>query len=165
MKVADLLKHYPELESVLSEMSPAFSKLKNPILRKTVARVATLGQAAAIGNISISDLINGLRKAAGFEELYEYDDSNTAEKSKPLWLENSEITESLDTRPMIENGEQPLTIVMQRLNELENGKILELITPFYPAPIIDKARSIGFDVWSDKIENNLARSYFIRHDH
>jgi hypothetical protein len=145
-------------------MSPAFSKLKNPILRKTVARVATLGQAAAVGNISISDLINGLRKAAGFEELNEFDDANMTEKPKPLWLENSEIAESFDARPMIESGEQPLTAVMQKLNNLKNGKILELITPFYPAPVIDKAGSIGFKVWSDKIENNLTRSYFIKQD-
>ena len=39
-KVGELLDAYPELESVLMEMSPAFEKLKNPILRRTVARVA-----------------------------------------------------------------------------------------------------------------------------
>ena len=33
-KVGELLDAYPELEKVLFELSPAFSKLKNPILRK-----------------------------------------------------------------------------------------------------------------------------------
>ena len=33
-------------------MSPAFEKLKNPILRKTVARVATLAQVAVVGGDS-----------------------------------------------------------------------------------------------------------------
>jgi hypothetical protein len=40
-KVGELLDAYPELESILFELSPAFAKLKNPILRKTVARIAT----------------------------------------------------------------------------------------------------------------------------
>ena len=43
-KVGELLDAYPELEPVLMAMSPAFEKLKNPVLRKTVARVATLQQ-------------------------------------------------------------------------------------------------------------------------
>ena len=43
-KVGELLDNYPDLESVLMEMSPAFEKLRNPVLRKTVARVATLQQ-------------------------------------------------------------------------------------------------------------------------
>ncbi len=53
MKVAEFLKHYPELESVPINMAPAFAKLKNPVLRKTVARVATLGQAAAFSMIQL----------------------------------------------------------------------------------------------------------------
>lgn len=163
MKVGDLLKHYPELESVLLDMSPAFAKLKNPVLRRTVARVATLGQAAAIGNLKVADLINRLRKAAGFEKSYDYEDSIAVEKSRPSWFEKSKIAESFDARAMIEKGEQPLTIVIRKLNNLERGDILELITPFYPAPIIDKAGSMGFEIWSDKIDNYLTRSYFYKH--
>ena len=50
-KVLELIETYPELEDILIEIAPAFKKLKNPILRKTVAKIATLQQAAAIGNI------------------------------------------------------------------------------------------------------------------
>jgi hypothetical protein len=48
-KVGELLDPFPELESVLMEMSPAFEKLKNPILRKSVARVATIQQVDIVG--------------------------------------------------------------------------------------------------------------------
>ena len=41
-KIAALLDHYPELEDVLIGMAPPFKKLKNPILRKSVAKVASL---------------------------------------------------------------------------------------------------------------------------
>jgi len=47
-KVADLLESWPELEEVLIAHAPAFRRLKNPVLRRTVARVATLEQAAGV---------------------------------------------------------------------------------------------------------------------
>ncbi|MDD4434532.1 MAG: DUF1858 domain-containing protein, partial [Parabacteroides sp.] len=49
MKVAELLNDYPEIEDTLLSLSPAFAKLRNPVLRKTVARVTTLQQAAKVG--------------------------------------------------------------------------------------------------------------------
>jgi hypothetical protein len=64
-KVGDLLEAYPELESVLMSMSPAFEKLKNPVLRKTVARVATLQQVSVVGRVNIEEMIRRLRKEAG----------------------------------------------------------------------------------------------------
>lgn len=41
-KLVGLLDAFPQLENVLQELSPSFAKLKNPILRKTVARLASL---------------------------------------------------------------------------------------------------------------------------
>ena len=52
-KVAALLSAHPELEDLLISMSPAFIKLRNPVLRRSVARVATLRQAAAVGKLDV----------------------------------------------------------------------------------------------------------------
>ena len=65
MKVAALLDHWPELEEVLVAQAPAFQKLRNPILRRTVARVATLEQAAGIAGLSSRELVMTLRQAVG----------------------------------------------------------------------------------------------------
>ena len=64
-KVGELLDAYPELEPVLMAMSPAFEKLKNPVLRRTVARVATLQQVSVVGGVNIEEMIRRLRKEAG----------------------------------------------------------------------------------------------------
>jgi len=40
-RLAALLEALPELEETLYGLSPAYKKLKNPVLRKTVGRVAT----------------------------------------------------------------------------------------------------------------------------
>ena len=62
---------FPHLEDILMELSPAFAKLKNPILRKTVARVASLQQAAVVGGLMVDELVNRLRKEVGQEEFAE----------------------------------------------------------------------------------------------
>src|ERR1051326_2862002 len=59
------LEAYPEVESVLVEMAPAFAKLRNPVVRRTVAKVATLEQAAKIGGVSLRAMIRRLRGVTG----------------------------------------------------------------------------------------------------
>ena len=44
-KIDDLLKQYPFLEDFLITLSPKFKGLKNPIMRKTMGKVATLDMA------------------------------------------------------------------------------------------------------------------------
>jgi hypothetical protein len=68
-KILQLIETYPQLEEVLIEYAPAFKKLKNPVLRKTIARITTLQQAAAIGNVKVEDMINRLRKEVGQDKI------------------------------------------------------------------------------------------------
>ena len=67
-KVGELLDAYPELEHVLMAMSPAFEKLKNPVLRKTVAKVATLQQVSIVGGVNIDEMIRILRNNTGQDD-------------------------------------------------------------------------------------------------
>ena len=66
-KVAELLEAYPELEETLIAQAPAFKRLKNPVLRRTVAKVASLEQAASVGGVTVRDLVATLRRAVGQE--------------------------------------------------------------------------------------------------
>ena len=47
-KIDELLKQYPFLEDFLITLSPKFKGLKNPIMRKTMGKVATLEMASTI---------------------------------------------------------------------------------------------------------------------
>jgi len=64
-KIAELLDAYPQLEEVLVQQSPHFTALKNPVLRRTVAKVATLAKAAQMGGVPIRQMILALRQAVG----------------------------------------------------------------------------------------------------
>ena len=45
-KLFDVLEAYPFLEAQIVNIAPPFQNLKNPVLRRTVGKIATLGQAA-----------------------------------------------------------------------------------------------------------------------
>ena len=48
-KIDNLLKQYPFLLDFLVTLSPHFENLKNPLIRKTMGKIATLEKAAGIG--------------------------------------------------------------------------------------------------------------------
>ena len=160
MKIGELLKAYPDLEAALIEISPQFAKLKSPVLRRTVGRVATIRQAAKVGGISLAEMINSLRHAAGLNEMTTTDDRLS--QGEPAWVKQFKLIKSLDARPIIERGEHPLTEVIRELNGLKQYQRYELITPFLPAPLIDKAKSKGFMAWSVEESSEVIKTYFAR---
>ncbi len=162
-RVGELLDAYPELEDELLEMSPSFAKLRNPLLRKTVAKVTTLSQAARVGGLPIEQMINSLRRAAGIEApLEEMETGNQPCSVKPPWHDPSRITKRLDVRPVLERGEKPVGTVMSGLNSLQPGEICELTAPFLPAPLIDMAKEKGFESYSVTEAPDLVRVYFCK---
>jgi len=59
-KVLKLIDEYPFLNEFLIKHNPHFEALKNPVLRNTVGRVATLQMAASMGGIPLDKLIADL---------------------------------------------------------------------------------------------------------
>lgn len=158
-KVLQLLEHYPHLENILIDYAPAFQKLKNPVLRKTVAKIATLQQAAAIGNVKVEDLINRLRKEVG-QDLLEDTENLDYNVIQPDWFDTEKIENELNASEMLEAGEHPVNQVIADLKNLTTGKIYKLRAPFVPVPIIDKATSLKFEHWIDKKSEHEVYIYF-----
>ena len=160
-KVLQLIETYPQLEDVLIGYVSVFKKLKNPILRKTVAKIATLQQAASIGNVKVGDLINLLRKEVGQDLLTESID-NTYNLVKPDWYNEQIVNQEFDIREMLASGEQPVNQVIADLNKMSTGTIYKLIAPFLPAPLIDKATSLQISHWVVKEHDELFIMYFYK---
>ncbi len=162
-KVAELLNAYPQLEEVLYGIAPEFKKLKNPVLRNTIAKIATLRQAAAIGNLRVDVLVNKLRKVAG-QDNYEASDIKDLNYTslQPEWFDKEKVVNSLDAIPMLEAGEHPVHQVMADLKALNDGEIFELKAPFLPAPLIEKAISLKYRHWVNQKSANEFLVYFTR---
>lgn len=158
-KVAELLNDYPELEDALIEISPEFSKLKNPILRNTVAKIATLEQAASMAELPIGDVVNRLRELAGFEEL---DIAETGKKTEDFPIDEALIESVFDARPIVNAGGHPMHEVIELMDKLSNGKMLELITPFVPAPLVEIGRNRGLKVKTVEIDKSTYKTYYCK---
>lgn len=160
-KVGELLDAYPELEKVLFELSPAFAKLKNPILRKTVAKVATLQQASVVGGLQVGDVVNRLRREIGQSELSDIERPEETAQKAPRWFDDKKIAIRFDAVPLINSGASPMSEIFSRASQLKDDEILEVITPFIPAPIIEKLKERGFESYSIEYQNNVL-SYFCK---
>ncbi len=155
-RLASLLQAYPQLEKVLLELSPAFAKLNNPVLRNTIARVATLQQVAQVGGLSLGEFINRLRAEVGMDRI----EVNRDEKDDlPQGFDEARIVRSFDARQMLAAGGHPLQQVLTDIVTLRPGEFYELITPFLPAPLIDVVKKKGYRVFSRTIDAETVKTY------
>jgi hypothetical protein len=160
-KIAELIDAYPQSEQVLIDTVPAFEKLKNPVLRKTVARITTLQQAAAIGGVNVEDLINRLRKDVG-QDLFSGAAAAAYTTEQPGWFSETRVVAELDAKDMLAAGDQPVNQVIADLNVLGQGDIYKLVAPFMPAPLMDKASSLGVSHWVTQKDDGEFVIYFCR---
>ena len=163
-RVLDLLNAYPQLEDLLVEISPAFAKLRNPVLRRTVARVTSLQQAARVGGVSVGLLVSRLRRAVGQDELTAAAEPGSAPVAadRPEWCDPGRVSRRVDVRPIIDRGEKPIGPVLAVLRSLGPGQVCEVTAPFLPAPLIDMAREKGFESWWNSEEQEAVVVYFSR---
>ena len=162
-KIGPLLDAYPALENVLLDMSPHFAKLKNPVLRKTVAKIATLRQVAEIGNIPLATLINTLREAVGITAAFGATTPESAPLQRaPSWVSSGTCVDTYDARTDLEAGNHPAQRVMADLSRLGVNETYVLITPFVPAPLIELAQGKGFAAWSHHEKPDMVKTYFSR---
>jgi hypothetical protein len=159
-KLADVLERWPALEAVLLELSPHFHALRNPVLRRTVAKVATLRQVSVVSGVELGVLVTRLRTAAGLAPAPVAVDAAAAER--PGWADDRHVTRIRDARAAIEAGDHPLAQVMSDLGELADGEVYVLVTPFVPAPLVDLARGKGYAGFSVAEGDAQVRTFFRR---
>ena len=160
--VYELLNEYPELEDKLIEMAPPFKKLKNPLLRKSVAKVATLKHISAVGDIPLADLINKIRKEVGQLESTEDYEDEIYFSNQPDGFSEEIIKISLVEGESHDINEMTVVAVLREVKNVKQGEMIELVTTFLPAPGIDIMKSKGYSVWTTKGEVNTIKTYFLK---
>ena len=161
-RLGELLERWPALEQVLVELSPHFQALRNPVLRRTVAKVATLRQVSKVSGVALGTLVERLRAGAGLAPAAFADEAGGAAHARPDWARPEAAARTHDARPAIAAGEHPMARVMADLAALGAGEVYVLVTPFVPAPLVDLAREKGFDGWSAVEGDALVRTFFRR---
>jgi hypothetical protein len=158
-RVAALLRDYPETEELLIGMSPAFKRLRNPVLRRSVARVATLAQAAAVGRLPATELVNELRVAVGQDPLaVDVEDETDYFGARPDWF-NPDMIVAVLRDDELDPDVMPINPLLRAARDLGEGEIVELVTSHLPAPGIDILRGKGYRTWT--VEDDQAIRTFV----
>jgi hypothetical protein len=162
-KVSSLLDRYPELEDVLIQLAPPFVRLKNPLLRRGVARVASLKQAAAVGHLPVSRLVNTLRGAVGQPAIPDDDSDERSAyfSAQPDWFDAARVIHTVD-ESSTDPDKMPIAELLQRAMLLNPGEILELRSQHLPAPGIDILKSKGYRVWSTPSTSNVVHTFLCK---
>ena len=142
--IGALLEAYPAVESVLIDMAPAFARLRNPVVRRTVAKVATLEQAAKIGGVSLQAMILRLRDVTGQGgQDTPVVDARPDAAADSSWLVAGRVVEEIDADAMLERGVHPIGKVREAVAALAPGEVVVLRSSFRPQPLIELLRRAG----------------------
>jgi len=162
-KIAAILKQHPDALDAIVSISSKFEKLRNPLLRKIMAGRTSLAMASKIGGCSVNDFFVKLQPL-GFEI-----DSTAQVIEKPAdkmpevftTLKKEQIV-ILDVRPVLAAGNDPLNLILEKVNSLEAGKCLKIINTFEPTPLIIMLEKKGFVTYTDTISDELIETYFYK---
>lgn len=144
-RVGELLDAHPEIMEVLIAAIPAFDKLRNPILRATVAKFATLEQAAKVGGIALPDLIRLVQEAIGSDGTDEAAEMSAPSllSALPDWFREADVIARIDVADLLAKGGHPLMEAKRALASGSKGSIVVLESDFEPAPLLARAEKEG----------------------
>jgi TusA-related sulfurtransferase len=159
--VHELLSAYPELEEKLIGIAPPFKKLQNPLLRKSLAKIATMKNISSVGNIPLDELINKLREEVGQLKIEVSYEDEMYFTPQPSWFSINQVSVSVIEEEVEDKDKMTVVTVLREAQKLKSGEIIELVTTFLPAPGIDTMRSKGYSVWTKKDKGDTIRTYFL----
>ena len=123
-----------------------------------------------LGTLEMSQDLTEKRQLGGEQRILSYKNAPAVQSSpknqtmsSPAWLTPSHIRITLDARPLLAQGIHPLAQVQQQCAELNSGEIFEIITPFPPAPMIEKMSAEGYQTHSELNETDgMFHTYFAK---
>ena len=169
-KISKMLTAYPQTLPVLLGISPHFKTLEDKELRKSLAGRVSVEQAAEIAGVDLQTLLTALNNATGSaieqEQLTDTDKQHQdITDDKPAFLDsmNPEKIKTLDVRPLLESGQDPIDEIKAVALNLAKDEIFLLINSFAPVPLYKALKNRGLRHWTEQV-NDEYRVYFYR-DH
>jgi len=145
-RVGAVLDAYPELLATLLALSPSFEKLKNPVLRRTVAKVATLQAAAAMAEIDAVTLVDALRREVGQPPLQDVAAGPAGEATAPDWISDVRVAHTVFADELLADGAHPLARVQSLRATLSPGEAVRIVSGFRPEPLLEALAAGGWRV-------------------
>jgi uncharacterized protein (DUF2249 family) len=163
--IAEVLKRHPQLLDVLLATSPAFGHLRNPIVRRVQARLATVAHAARVAGLDPTSLVRRLNDAAGLTPPEATPDA-TAEvgRAEAAAPEDAPIVVEVDARPILARGEEPFGAIVGAAARVGPGQALRLLVGFEPVPLYGVLAKQSFGHTARQLAPDLWEVRFVRQD-
>jgi uncharacterized protein (DUF2249 family) len=171
-RVADVIDRDARLIDVFAGAAPAFERLRKPGMRRVMARLVTVEQAARMAGIDADELVarlnHGHRMLTPEPESDMTDSlpvlSPQATAARPAGLtdlDHSRIVD-LDVRAELRAGEEPFSKIMAARRDLADGAVLRLRAIFEPVPLYAVLRKHGFEHWTERLSDDDWIVWFYR---
>ncbi|HVZ77833.1 MAG TPA: DUF2249 domain-containing protein [Gemmatimonadaceae bacterium] len=171
-RVSDVLKRDERLVDVFVGVSPQFAKLRNAGIRKVMARLTTVAQAARIAGVPLATLLDALNAALDASDAREASSASPVNVAAPVdagaadpvsdtaspdpappapapaWLTGPVV--ELDVRPLLAAGQEPFPVIMEAVGALGADQVLLLRAPFEPVPLFAVLARRGFEHYAQQ---------------
>lgn len=154
-RVSDVLARDESLVEIFAGVAPVFAKLRNRTMRRVMARLVTVEQAARMGGVSTDVLLSDLNAALGA-----CSDSGThtlptpsgggmtPDESCRAYPSDAHPSHAamveLDVRDDLRAGREPFSRIMAAVSTLADDRVLHLRTIFEPVPLYAVLAKRGF---------------------
>jgi uncharacterized protein (DUF2249 family) len=147
-RVSDVLARDESLVEVFVRQSPHFAKLRSPSMRRVMARLVTVEQAARVAGVAPGVLVRELNVALGLaaepaeasatpehptaaEKLTTAETSQSAVPAHPAGAAVIEV----DVREDLRGGVEPFSRILAAVTRLRDHEVMRLRAPFEPVPL------------------------------
>jgi uncharacterized protein (DUF2249 family) len=163
-RVGAVLARDERLLDVFIAASPAFEKLRNAAMRKTMAKLVTVGQAARIAGIDADVLVDRLNHALAGSEAPPPVHAVVELPVLPAALTSlpAERLVDCDVREDLRNGIEPFRRILDATRDLPLGSVLRVRAIFEPAPLYDVLARHGLAHATERLAADDWRVWFYR---
>jgi len=148
-RVSEVLARDEALVEIFVRHSAHFEKLRSVTMRRVMARLVTVAQAARIAGVHVDTLVRDLNEALQLDasHLVATEELEESSSHRPTALREVE----LDVREDMRVGREPFSRIMVAIAKLGADEVLHLHTIFEPVPLFGVLEKRGFSHESARI--------------
>lgn len=160
-RVSDVLARDESLVEVFARAAPHFSKLRSRTMRRVMARLVTVEQAARMAGVRTDVLLHDLNAALGLASANGSGTSSSPSAPAPRESDDDDVPAlgtartgagrprdaaeaELDVRDDLRTGREPFSRIMAAIGLLAPHDVLHLRTTFEPLPLYAVLEKRGF---------------------
>jgi uncharacterized protein (DUF2249 family) len=168
-RVSDVLARDEGLVEVFIRHSAHFEKLRNVAMRRVMARLVTVGQAARIADVPAESLVRELNDvlhiASGEATTRAASAAEPRSSERPVSRPASLREVELDVRQDMRAGREPFSRIMAAVATLGADEILRLRTIFEPVPLFEILAKRDFSHESERCSADDWSIWFWHNEH